>query len=187
MLLALNTQTDQQKKVIEQTCALKQSSQESEQNDEQTDRQKTVIEQLCNQTDRSEQTDQQRKVIEQLCVLKQASQVSEQIKNLTNVYGMNGPGKTENSYDVEKLVVRERETWPSIMMVANVDKPGVGERKTKSSLNEQTIEQTIARIELDISNQQNKPKLQPGQQSVKSYFKVMDRQTKPKTCFRDGT
>ena len=73
------------------------------------------------------------------------------------------------------------------MMLANVDKSGVGERKTKSSLNEQTIEQTIARIELDISNQQNKPKLQPGQQSVKSYFKVMDRQTQPKSCFRDGT
>ena len=54
-------------------------------------------------------------------------------------------------------------------------------------MNEQTIEQTIARIELDISNQQNKPKLQPGQQSVKSYFKVMDRQTQAKSSFSDGT
>ena len=54
-------------------------------------------------------------------------------------------------------------------------------------VNEQTIEQTIARIELDISNQQNKPKIQPGQQSVKSYFKVMDRQTQEKSSFSDGT
>ena len=45
----------------------------------------------------------------------------------TDVYGMNGPGKTTNSYDEEKLVVRERETWPPNMMVANGDKSGVGE------------------------------------------------------------
>ena len=74
--------------------------------------------------------------------MKEASLVSEQIKNLTNIYGMNGPRKTENSYDVEKLVVRERETWPSNMMVANVNKFGVRERETSLPFNKQNIEQT---------------------------------------------
>ena len=49
--------------------------------------------------------------------------------------GMNGPEKTENSFDVEKIGVRERESGPTIK-VAYVNKSRVGERKTKPTTND---------------------------------------------------
>ena len=97
--------------------------------------------------------------------MKQASQVSEQndeqINSQTDVYGMNGPGKTKNSYDEEKLVVRECKTWPPNMMVANVDKSGVGERKTKLSHTEVTSKNKSGERE-----RMNKPPTEQTEETV---------------------
>ena len=54
-----------------------------------------------------------------------------ELNHQTYIYGKNGPEKTENSFDKNKLVVRERKTWPSLKVVANVYESGVGERLEK--------------------------------------------------------
>ena len=53
--------------------------------------------------------------------------------------------------------------------------------------NEQSDQQTSAPIELATNVQKNKHKLQPGQQSVKAYFKVTDRQSQAESYFTGGS